>query len=122
MGSLTTNLTLTSAADNITSDALNITINKILTTVNPVNSISRTEVSNIGDKPIIGAGGTDTIYMYVKNLDEANDLDLKDAAGTIWGKLSPGEATLFAVYSAAGFHLRANLAPVIAEYGFWYKS
>ena len=122
MGSLTTNLTLTSAADNITSDALSITINKILTTVNPVNSISRTEVSNVGDKPIIGAGGTDTIYMYVKNLDEANDLDLKDAAGTIWGKLSPGEATLFPSYSAAGFHLRANLAPVIAEYGFWYKS
>ncbi len=65
--------------------------------------------------PAVGAS-TDWVYLYIKNTDTTNFINLKTDAGTVFGKLLPGEFNLISVAVVAGIELQADTAACVIEY------
>jgi hypothetical protein len=120
MATLTAKITLTSA--NATSDALNVVVEKNLTTANPTTNVSRVSVATTGEFNILTtAGNTGTTYVYLKNIDTTNIIVIKDDAANGFLDLGPEEWAFIPVKGAKGLEATAITAACVLEYGYWTK-
>ena len=123
MATLTSTLTLTSTAGDITTQALSLTESDTLSVVEPTISPSRVSISHSGATELLTvAGNTSDTYVYVKNTDSTNYVVLQTSAAATWGVVNPGESSFFTVQGERGLKLLANNAACIVEYGYWTKS
>jgi|7_EtaG_2_1085326.scaffolds.fasta_scaffold74424_2 hypothetical protein len=121
MATLTPTLTLTSAADDISTDALSITITGTLTTTEPSVGLSRVSVATTGAEVIIASSVSTTSYVYLKNTDSTNIIVVKNDAGNNIADLSPGEFAFFPLKGATGLECTSVTAPCVLEYGYWTR-
>jgi hypothetical protein len=122
MATLTPTITLTST--NAHSDTLNITVTNSLTVTNPVE-LAKTSIATGGGTELIAgsaAAQAAATYIYVKNTDAANYIDLKKADGTGYARLHAGEVGFFCIQPEIGLLAASNTAACILEWGKWSKS
>jgi len=120
MATLTAKITLTSA--NATSDALNVVVEKNLTTANPTTNVSRVSVATTGEFNILtAADNTGITYVYLKNIDNTNIIVIKDDAGNAIMDLNAEEWAFFPVKGAVGLEATAAGGACVLEYGYWTK-
>ena len=55
-------------------------------------------------------------YIYIKNTETANHLEVKTAGGTHFGRLRAGEAIFLCVKGGVGIEVQADTAAIVAEY------
>tara|TARA_R110001592_G_scaffold85885_1_gene253563 strand:- start:102 stop:464 length:363 start_codon:yes stop_codon:yes gene_type:complete len=120
MATLTTSLQISS--NDVSSDALLLSLADTLTVTNPNIDVARQSVATTGEFNIITTANSSITYVYVKNIDTTNIITLKTDAGVSHMDLSPGESAFFPVKGGVGLEATANTAPCILEYGFWTKS
>tara|TARA_R110002020_G_scaffold456771_1_gene673420 strand:+ start:36 stop:398 length:363 start_codon:yes stop_codon:yes gene_type:complete len=119
MATLTPTLTLTST--NALSDSLDVTFTDSLTVTDPCE-IGKVTVLHNADTTLVAQSGSDTHYIYVKNHDTDNYVEVQDGGGTnIFAKLHPGEFAFFCEHPGEGVILLANTASCIVEYGIFKK-
>ena len=84
------------------------------------NVSSATVALTTSDVEYIAASVAKVTYVYIKNLDTANYVILMTAAGVshIWGRILPGESSIFSVAPSVGMDLKASVALNI-EYAFF---
>ena len=70
---------------------------------------------------IIATGGADK-YIYIKNTDAINYVELQISAGTHYGTVHPGDFVFYCVKAGAGLKLQANTGDCIVDYMFFSKS
>ena len=75
-----------------------------------------------GSPSVIVAALADAYYVYIKNTDTANFIDLKNVAHNVWGILHPGEFAFFCVNPSDGFEVQANTAECVVEYVTFKKA
>ena len=119
MATLTAKLTLTSA--NATTDALNAIVEKNLTTTNPAINIARASVLHTGETVLIASSVGAVNYVYLKNIDTTNFINIKTDAGVLVMKLAPEEFAFFPLNGSVGVEAQADTATCILEYGYWTK-
>ena len=71
---------------------------------------------------IVAAAVSTATYVYIKNTDTANFVDLKNDAGNVWGILHPGEFAFFCVNPSDGLEVQANTAACVVEYVTFKKA
>ena len=121
MATLTTTLSLNTS--DATSDALKITSTDSLSVGNPAVNIARISVGTASATNILtSAAQTSTTYVYLKNTDSTNFVDVKIDAGTDFATLDAGEFLIIPLAASAGLEVQADTADCIVEYGYWTKS
>ena len=112
--------TLTITSSDATSEALAISQTDSLTTTDPVVNTA-TESVTVGAAVVsVKAAKVTETYMYIKNTDGTNGLDLREATtNVVFGHLAAGEFAFFPVKASVGFEVIAIGGTVVVEYGFW---
>tara|TARA_Y100000361_G_C11038424_1_gene278577 strand:+ start:370 stop:729 length:360 start_codon:yes stop_codon:yes gene_type:complete len=118
MATLTPTLTLTSS--NAMSDNLSITFTDSLTVTDPVE-MAKVTATTSNTPVLVDSGDSDTYYVYLKNTDGTNYVDVKDGGGDEFIKLHPGEFCFFTLAPSTGILLDANTDSCIVEYGIFKK-
>ena len=98
-----------------------ITVNSLQVTQTAVGAVEG--VQNIGtSEEELGAGGLSTKgWLYIRNLDATNYVQLGFATGAYGCRLRAGEFALFRTEPAATIYLKANTAAVNVQYR-WLES
>lgn len=121
MATLTATLKL--GSNDATSDILSIKADDSLTVEAPIAGPSRTTVETASATNILtSAVNTSKAYVYVKNLDATNFVELKTDAGDVLIELGPGEFSFFPVQGGVGLEAQADTAACEIEYGYWTTS
>ena len=119
MATLTAKITLTSA--NATSDALNLSVSGTLTTTNPSINIARASVSHSGVTTFIASSVSEVNYVYLKNIDTTNYIDVRTDGATGMIRLAAGEFAFFPLMGSTGLECQANTAACVLEYAYFTK-
>ena len=118
MATIQSTLNITSA--DATSESLAISQTKAITVTNPVQNTSREEITAVSATVIIPSAKAATTYVYLKNTDVTNSLDLAEAATSVsFGTLGPEEWAFLPIKASVGLEVTASASTVILEYGFW---
>lgn len=118
MATLTVRLGLESKG--VASDPLSLTLSDTLNVDNPSVTMARVSVATTGQVNILTtATNTTKTYVYLKNIDETNHVDVKVDDATQFAELGPGEFCILPISPAAGLELTADTAACIVEYGYW---
>ena len=116
MATLTPTLTLTSAAGDITSDALSVSVSDALTISGSVVSLSRVALSTSDLTLLTTSYGKS--YVYLKNLDDSIAMTIQFGGDSTF-TLGAGEFAFFPWNGGANIvALSASGTPVL-EYGLW---
>ena len=119
MATLTPTLTLTST--NALSDSLSITLTDSLTVTDPCE-VGKVQVADDADTTLVAAGASVAHYIYIKNHDTTNYVEVQDGGGSnIFARVNPGEFAFFCENIGEGVILLANTADCIVEYGIFTK-
>ena len=123
MATLSSSLTLTSAAGQVSSDELKFTVTASLTTADagPTQGLSRVTITTADDQELVDEGTAGVYYFYAKNTDSTNFVILQTTASVQYARLSPGEFAFFPVNDGNGLEARADTASCILEYAYWKK-
>jgi len=118
MATLTAILKLTST--DATTDSLSLSVSDSLSVEAPLSGPSRLSVGTSSAVNILTSGGnTAKTYVYAKNLDATNFVELKDDSGNTLIELGPGEICFLPVQGGAGLEAQSDTAACEIEYGFW---
>ena len=117
MATLTAKLTLSSS--NATSDVLNLSVSKALTTTTPTVGLSRTTITTSYNQELVDEATSGVYYFYFKNLDSTNFVILQTTASVQYARVGPGEFAFFAVNDSNGLEARADTASCNVEYAYW---
>ena len=120
MATLNAKLTLTSS--NATSDVLNLSVSKALTTTTPTVGLSRTTITTADNQELVDEAVSGVKYFYAKNTDTTNFVVLQTTASVQYARLSPGEFCFFPVNDSVGLEARADTASCVLEFAFFTKS
>ena len=119
MATLTPTLTLSSS--DATADALSITVTDTLTTTNPAVNIARASVLHSSETVLIAASVSAVNYVYLKNIDTTNFINIKTDGGTTIIKLSAGEFAFLPLAPSTGVEAQADTATCVLEYAYFTK-
>lgn len=112
--------TLNITSSDATSEALNLPQTKAITVTNPIQNTSRIDISAGAAETIIPASKAATTYVYLKNTDNTNSLDLAEAATSVsFGTLGPEEWAFLPIKASVGLEIDASASTVTLEYGIW---
>ena len=120
MATLTTSLQISS--NDVSSDALLISLADTLTVTNPTVGVSRLTITTADDQEIVDEAVSGVYYLYVKNTDATNFIILQTTASVQYARLGPGEFCFFPVNDGAGVEARADTASCLLEYAYWKKA
>jgi subtilase family serine protease len=119
----TLSTTLSVSTSDATSDSLKLTVSDSLTVTVPSVNIARISVLHTGATQILDSSvATSNTYVYMKNLDTTNFVELKTDAGNAYAVLLPGEAVLLNVKASTGIEVQADTATCQIDYGYWTAS
>ena len=131
MATLTATLTLTSAAGDITDDALALSVEDALSVTSPQIGLSKVTATTTGADTIIVPNLDATRYLYIKNTGKnsagstiTTDLKVEETDENWFSRLGPGEF-LFVPLNADGGHLiqlETTGGNIVAEYAYWTKT
>ena len=118
----TLSVNLIASSTDATADVLGLNITDSLTVVPPMSSIARVSISQSSATNIL-TSGTNTVdtYVYLRNTDATNFVEVKTDAAAVLIKLAAGEFAFFPVKGAVGLEIQADTAACIVEYGYWTK-
>jgi len=119
MATLTPTLTLTST--DATADALSITVTDSLTITNPAVNIARASIAHSGVTTLIASSISAVNYVYLKNIDTTNYIDVRTDGATAFAKLSPGEFAFLPLAPSTGLEFQADTAACVLEYAYFTK-
>jgi hypothetical protein len=118
MATLTSVLQLSTSG--VAKDRVSLTSSKIANVKNPAiqtGTLSISTITTIATAPA-GTGAGNGMYMYIKNNDSTNHLDITfDSNNTL--KVGPGEITFFCVHDSRAVKGTASTGTVKIEYGYW---
>ena len=121
MANLIPTLTLTST--NATSDELNFSVTDDLGVGNNIVSLSKISCGTSAANEILSAAAHASIgqelYLYIKNMDGTNYVEVKTAAGVAFARLRAEEFMFLPLKDGVGFEVQANTAACVIEYGYW---
>ena len=120
MATLTTKLSI--AGTGLTSNQLAVNINDLLSVTTPHIGLSKESVATGSASVLVASSVSAATYIYIRNTDTTNYLELKNDAGNVFGRLNAGECLLFCIAPSTGFEVQANTAAVVIEYGYWTKA
>ena len=121
MATLTVTLSLQSP--DATADKLALAVSDVLTVSQPLSSVSRANVLHTTQTNVLtSAGNTLDAYVYLRNLDATNFVEVKTDAAAVLIKLAAGEFAFFPVKGTVGLEIQADTATCIVEYGYWTKN
>jgi hypothetical protein len=118
MATLTSVLQLSTSG--VAKDRVSLTSSKIANVKNPAiqtGTLSVSSITTIATAPS-GTTASDGMYMYIKNTDSTNHLDVTFAAANTL-KVGPGEITMFCVHNGLAVKGTASSGTVKIEYGYW---
>ena len=133
MATLTPTLTLTSAAGDITSDSLAVSVSDALTIKAPAQGLSTVIADSTGANNIIvpPTGGI-TTYIFIRHTGTTNgstttsvQVDVEETGDAMFARLAAGEWLYLPFNHHAGnvgVQLQSTGASVQMEYAFWTKS
>ena len=112
--------TLNITSSDATSENLAIAQTNAITVGNPVQNTSRIDITSGSPVVLVAAAKASVTYVYLKNVDATNNLDLAEAATSIsFGTLLPGEWAFLPVKALVGLEVDAVAGTAELEYGFW---
>ena len=130
MATLTAALTLTSAAGDITSDALAVSVSDALSVTSPLISISKVTVTTTGANTIIVPSLDARRYLYLKHTGVnsagstvTTDIKVEEGDEDWFARLGPGE-WMFLPLNRDGaqiIQLETTGGTIVAEYAYWTK-
>ena len=112
----TLNTTLSLSSTTVASNSLSLSIADVLNVQNPVTGLSRVSIATGSPTELIAASVSADTYIYIKNTETANHLEVKTAGGTHFGRLRAGEAIFLCVKGSVGIEVQADTAAIVAEY------
>lgn len=119
MATLTPTLTLTST--DASSDSLALSVTDSLTTTSPSVSIARASISHSGVTTLIASSISAINYVYLKNTDSTNYIDVRTDGATGFIRLSAGEFAFFPLMASTGLECQADTAACVLEYAYYTK-
>jgi len=112
--------TLNITSSDATSESLAISQTDAITVTNPVQNTSRIDITAGAAETIIPAAKASITYVYLRNTDNTNSLELAEAAtSVVFGTLGPEEWAFIPVAASVGLEIDASAGTVTLEYGFW---
>ena len=130
MATLTPTLTLTSAAGDITSDALAISVSDTLTVTSPVVSLSKVTVTTTGADTVIVPSLDARRYFFLRHTgvdgsgsSVTTDIKVEEGDENWFARLAPGE-WMFLPLNRDGaqiIQLETTGGTIQAEYAYWTK-
>ena len=130
MATLTAALTLTSAAGDITDDAISLSVSDSLSVTSPLVGMSQVTVTTTGANTIIVPSADARRYLYLKHTGKdgslsavTTDLKVEEGDENWFSRLAPGEF-LFVPINCDGaqlIQLETTGGTIIAEYAYWTK-
>jgi hypothetical protein len=112
--------TLNITSSDATSESLAISQTDAITVTNPVQNTSRISVGAVSAEVIVPAAKAAITYVYLKNTDATNSLDLAEAATNVsFGTLGPEEWAFVPIKASVGLEVTASASTVVLEYGIW---
>jgi hypothetical protein len=118
MATIQATLNITSA--DATSEPLAIAQTDAITVTNPVQNTSSIDITAGAAETIVPSAKSAITYVYLRNNDSTNSLDLAEAATSVsFGTLGPEEWAFLPVKASVGLEVDASAGTVVLEYGFW---
>ena len=131
MATLTATLTLTSAAGDITDDALALSVEDSLSVTSPQIGLSKITATTTGANTIIVPNLDATRYFYLKHtgVDSSGsvvttDIKVEEGDENWFSRLAPGEF-LWVPLNRDGvqiIQLETTGGTIVAEYAYWTKA
>ena len=131
MATLIPTLTLTSAAGDITSDALSASVTDSLTVTSPSVGLSQVTVTTTGADTVIVPNLDARRFLFLKHTgvdssgaDVTTDIKVEEGDENWFARLGPGE-WMFVPLNADGAHkiqLETTGGTIIAEYAYWTRA
>jgi hypothetical protein len=115
------NVTLNISSSDATSDAMAINHTDNLTITNPLINVAQVAVLHTTVTTLIASTISSVNYVYVRNTDATNFIEIKTDAGNDFGVLYPGQFAFFPLAASVGMELQSDTATCVLEYGYWTK-
>jgi len=112
----TLNVKLNLDSTNISSNSLKVVASDILNVVNPIAGLSRKSIPTNAAVELLAAAIDVDTYIYIKNTDSTNKVNILTAAGGHHGVLRPGEAMFVCVAADVGIEVIALSAACVVEF------
>ena len=132
MASLTTTLSLSSAAGQVSSDALSFSVADTATVTAPTINVSKITATTQGDQSIILPSKDATRYVYIKHLglnsaggsSGADQIKVETADGTEIMRISKDEFAFFPHHAGGAglIQLEATANTVQVEYAYFTRA
>jgi len=118
----TLNVTLNIKSTDATSENLELNHTDNLTIGNPVINTAQISVATGSATVLIASSISDVNFLYLRNTDSTNFVDVKTDGGTSFAKLSPGEFLYMPLAVSTGVEVQADTSACVVEYGYWTRS
>tara|TARA_Y100000593_G_scaffold75044_1_gene138335 strand:+ start:309 stop:707 length:399 start_codon:yes stop_codon:yes gene_type:complete len=132
MATLTPTLTLSSAAGQVSSDALSLSVTDTMTVESPIINISKITATTTGGNSIILPNLDATRYVYIKHLglnsaggsSGADQIKVETADGTEIMRISKDEFVFFPHYAGGAglIQLEATANTIQVEYAYFTRA
>ena len=103
---------------------LSLTNTDNLTIKPPFIGITRQVITTASNQEIIdnaGINDTNDVFVYIKNTDSTNYVDLLMTDDSAFGQLHPGEFAFFPLRVDAGLEVKADTADCVIEWAYWTR-
>lgn len=118
MATIQTTLNITST--DATSETLAIAQTIATTVTDPVQNTSTAIVDNAVATVLISGAKAVVSYVYIKNTDATNNIDLREAVTSVaFATLGPSEWAYLPIKAGVGLEVIASALTVRIEYGLW---
>ena len=105
-------------SSNVGADKLSFLLSKDITVTQPFQNITQVTADFAAPTVLLGVTNVQS-YMFFRNIDSTNFIEIKDNAGNVLSTLRPLEYCLFPVDAAIGVEAQADTAACILEYAYW---
>lgn len=117
----TLNTTLAISSTNISSDSMSLSVSDVITVVNPIQGLSRKSIATGSPTELVTTGVVADTYIYIKNTDGTNKVNVKTAAGVPFAALLKGEAMFYLILAGIGVEVQADTGACVVEYATFTK-
>jgi hypothetical protein len=101
---------------------LSLSHSDVLSVKPPMIGITRQTISTSSNQEIIDNSYSDDVFVYIRNTDAAQTVELLMTDDSNFGQLHPGEFAFFPLKASAGLEVKTLASTAVIEYAFWTRA
>ena len=114
-------ITLTGTAAHLGA-TLSLSHSDVLAVKPPMTGITRQTITTSANQEIIDNAYSDDVFVYIRNTDGTQIVELMMEDNSNFGQLHPGEFAFFPLKASSGLEVQTVAGTAVVEFAYWTRA